>query len=175
MSIRESISNPVAVRTPRADRSAHVRPAPERTVDAGPLDGGRLDDDQLGQLRHVLLGMLDVLTERIAATSELQRRLHDPSTQRDIVHEILGDRMAESRAEFEAAVLALEAMGRDAYGPCRSCGSAIGFDRLRTQPTASSCWACEDLDPAVWPADDLRRRSGPRRHLSDANTLREIS
>lgn len=50
------------------------------------------------------------------------------------------DQEERSRAEIDAALERLD--GAD-YGRCADCGSAIAFDRLRANPRALRCVACE--------------------------------
>jgi DnaK suppressor protein len=52
----------------------------------------------------------------------------------------LGDREI---AELGAVSAALRRLQEDRYGDCSDCGEAIAFDRLRVEPWALRCVACE--------------------------------
>ena len=45
--------------------------------------------------------------------------------------------------ELEQASLALARLRADAYGGCADCGADIPFDRLKVEPWALRCVACE--------------------------------
>lgn len=45
--------------------------------------------------------------------------------------------------ELEAVDAALKRLAGDAYGECADCGAAIPFDRLKIEPWAQRCVACE--------------------------------
>jgi RNA polymerase-binding protein DksA len=52
----------------------------------------------------------------------------------------LGDR---ETAELGAVSAALRRLREDRYGDCADCGEAIAFDRLKVEPWALRCVACE--------------------------------
>ncbi len=52
----------------------------------------------------------------------------------------LGDREI---AELGAVSAALRRLREDRYGDCADCGEAIAFDRLKVEPWALRCVACE--------------------------------
>jgi DnaK suppressor protein len=52
----------------------------------------------------------------------------------------LGDREI---AELGAVSAALRRLSEDRYGECADCGEAIAFDRLKVEPWALRCVACE--------------------------------
>lgn len=52
------------------------------------------------------------------------------------------DHLAEEQREIGEALLRLRS-GDGRYGECRDCGAAIAFDRLRAQPMAARCLACQ--------------------------------
>jgi DnaK suppressor protein len=52
----------------------------------------------------------------------------------------LGDR---EMAELGAVSAALRRLREDRYGSCSDCGEAIAFDRLKVEPWALRCVACE--------------------------------
>jgi len=52
----------------------------------------------------------------------------------------LGDREI---AELGAVSAALRRLKEDRYGSCADCGEAIAFDRLKVEPWALRCVACE--------------------------------
>jgi len=52
----------------------------------------------------------------------------------------LGDREI---AELGAVSAALRRLKEDRYGSCSDCGEAIAFDRLKVEPWALRCVACE--------------------------------
>jgi DnaK suppressor protein len=50
-------------------------------------------------------------------------------------------------AELRAIDLAIGRVGNQTYGQCAACGVQIALDRLRAQPSALMCLACqEDLE-----------------------------
>lgn len=54
----------------------------------------------------------------------------------------LGDREIAELGAVSAALLRLK---EDRYGDCADCGEAIAFDRLKVEPWALRCVACESL------------------------------
>lgn len=52
------------------------------------------------------------------------------------------DRLAEAQREIGEALLRLRS-GDGRYGECQDCGAAIAFERLRAQPMAARCLACQ--------------------------------
>lgn len=47
------------------------------------------------------------------------------------------------RLELDAVTAALQRLARGTYGQCSDCGADIPFDRLRVEPWAARCIACE--------------------------------
>lgn len=47
------------------------------------------------------------------------------------------------RRELDAVAAALRRLAQGAYGDCADCGAGIPFDRLKVEPWAERCVACE--------------------------------
>jgi DnaK suppressor protein len=63
--------------------------------------------------------------------------------------------------ELRAVESALERIEQGSYGVCVNCGSVIGADRMRAQPTAALCIACQteaERRPGAWVEGSSRMR-----------------
>ncbi len=49
-----------------------------------------------------------------------------------------------NEVRLQQVTMALEAIARDGYGPCRNCEEPIGHRRLRARPEAPYCIDCQD-------------------------------
>lgn len=49
------------------------------------------------------------------------------------------------RRELDAVTAALQRLARGDYGQCSDCGVGIPFDRLKVEPWAQRCVACETV------------------------------
>lgn len=96
-----------------------------------------LDDDELSQLRHRLLGELDEIVDRIAAIGAVRRRLGGRTA--DTVAPVLADRVLAHERTLEDTSAALAAIEAGVYGICLRCRRPIGFSALWLDPVAISC------------------------------------
>lgn len=69
----------------------------------------------------------------------------DDATQRAGAHEVEGSVSDIDSAEFEAVRGALKRIHGAGYGLCIDCRERIPFERLRVEPQALRCVACETL------------------------------
>lgn len=69
----------------------------------------------------------------------------DDATQRAGTHEVEGSLSDIDSEEFEAIRSALKRIHGASYGLCIDCGVRIPFERLRLEPQALRCVACETL------------------------------
>jgi DnaK suppressor protein len=67
----------------------------------------------------------------------------DDAPQRYPEREIASALTDHERRELEAVNAALQRVEREVYGVCSDCGTDIPFDRLRAEPWAMRCVACE--------------------------------
>ena len=80
---------------------------------------------------------------RVEHARELLSQDSDDVSHREADREMdmaLGDREI---AELGAVSAALRRLQEDRYGMCSDCGEAIAFDRLKVEPWALRCVACE--------------------------------
>jgi DnaK suppressor protein len=80
---------------------------------------------------------------RVEHARELLSQDSDDISHREADREMdmaLGDREI---AELGAVSAALRRLQEDRYGSCSDCGEAIAFDRLKVEPWALRCVACE--------------------------------
>lgn len=108
------------------DASAHAEPA--------------LDDDELSQLRHRLVGAIDDLVDRIAAIKAVRRRPGGRTA--DAVDSVLADRVTVHERRLEDTTAALAAIDAGAYGRCLRCRHAIGMAALWADPVSTCCLGC---------------------------------
>jgi DnaK suppressor protein len=69
----------------------------------------------------------------------------DDARQRAGEHEVEGLVSDLDSVEFNEIRLALQRIHADGYGVCRDCQVAIPFDRLRVEPQARRCAACQTI------------------------------
>lgn len=68
----------------------------------------------------------------------------DPADRADIEREHESAAVVRDVRALQAVEAARARLAGDAAGACIECGSAIGFERLLVQPTASRCLRCQD-------------------------------
>lgn len=108
--------------------------------------------------QHALLEA-ELEQKRRALTGQLAAHLHG-QTRTERAHELLlqdGDDAPQrapelamaaaltdrERRELDAVTAALQRLARGEYGQCGDCGTTIPFDRLKVEPWAERCVACE--------------------------------
>jgi DnaK suppressor protein len=69
----------------------------------------------------------------------------DDARQRAGAHEVEGTVLEIDSAEFNEIRQALQRIHTDVYGLCGDCHALIPFDRLRVEPQARRCAACQTL------------------------------
>ena len=67
----------------------------------------------------------------------------DDAPQRDADREVALARTDHELAELGQVSRALQRIGSPDFGLCSDCGEAIAFERLRLEPWAARCVACE--------------------------------
>ena len=73
---------------------------------------------------------------------------HEVHDRKDDASERAGDEVGDAERERDTAELAqveaaLRRLDAGTYGDCLDCGEAIGLERLRVQPAAQRCAACQ--------------------------------
>ena len=110
----------------------------------------RLDDEQLGALRHELDRQLAKLKRSMRVTDEALRPVELDQTAVGRLSRIDSlqnqglTRNLQQREQIKLSLL-LEALNRvkaGTYGVCTGCGSHIPFERLLVFPEAPECAAC---------------------------------
>jgi RNA polymerase-binding protein DksA len=61
----------------------------------------------------------------------------------DVLADLGNAEVSRDVREVEALEAALARINDGTYGSCATCGSEIGFDRLRAYPTATRCTPCQ--------------------------------
>lgn len=74
---------------------------------------------------------------------ELLSQDSDDVSQREAEREMDMELSDRDIAELGAVSAALRRLQEDRYGACGDCGEAIAFDRLKVEPWALRCIACE--------------------------------
>lgn len=100
---------------------------------------------RLRQLDHRLAEHLGGTSRAEHARSVLQQD-GDDAPQRDAERELdqaLGDRDTVALGEVSAALARLRDASAGRYGLCADCEAEIPFDRLRVEPWALRCVACQ--------------------------------
>ena len=100
---------------------------------------------QLQQLDRRLADHLGGTTRAEHARSVLQQD-GDDAPQRDAERELdqaLGDRDTVALGEVSAALARLRDRDAGRYGLCAACDAEIPFDRLKVEPWALRCVACQ--------------------------------
>jgi DnaK suppressor protein len=82
---------------------------------------------------------------RVAHAAEVLDQDGDDAPQRDSDREVDLAQADRELIELGAVSRALARVGEPAYGLCVACGSAIAFDRLKVEPWAVRCVACETI------------------------------
>jgi RNA polymerase-binding transcription factor DksA len=90
--------------------------------------------EEVGRARDETFGALagPVTDTGDAASADLLSDLDTAEVTRDL-------------GEFRALESALSRLTAGAYGACIDCGREIDFERLRVQPTALRCFACQEV------------------------------
>jgi DnaK suppressor protein len=103
-------------------------------------------EQQLRQLDRRLADHLGGTTRAEHARRVLQQD-GDDAPQREAERELdmaLGDRDTVALGEVSAALVRLRGGADAGYGLCADCGAEIPFDRLKVEPWALRCVACQD-------------------------------
>ena len=114
-----------------------------------------LTTGQRAQLRELLELQQHELDRRISShvgtrgrvehAAEVLNQDGDDAPQRDSDREVDLAQADRELIELGAVSRALARVGEPAYGLCVACGSAIPFGRLKVEPWAVRCVACETL------------------------------
>lgn len=112
-----------------------------------------LSTGQRAQMREVLLAQRGTLAQELGTLQEGASRVQhardvllqdgDDAQQRDADREVDFARTDQLAREISAVDAALERLERGEYGRCSDCDAVIPFDRLRANPHAIRCIACE--------------------------------
>lgn len=113
-----------------------------------PLTSGQraLLQAELEQRQRALLSQLEAHQRGRTAAERAHDMLTqdgDDAPQRLPEREIAMALTEREQRELEAVSAALDRIRRDAYGSCADCGVDIPFDRLKAEPWALRCVACE--------------------------------
>ncbi|MDH4051925.1 MAG: TraR/DksA family transcriptional regulator [Rubrivivax sp.] len=113
-----------------------------------PLTSGQraLLQAELEQRREVLSRQLAEHQHgqsRVERATEVARQDADDAPQRLPEREIASVLSEHERREIDAVGAALLRLQRDTYGVCTDCGTDIPYDRLKAEPWALRCVACE--------------------------------
>lgn len=113
-----------------------------------PLTSGQraLLQAELEQRQRALLSQLEAHRRGRTAAERAHDMLTqdgDDAPQRLPEREIAMALTEREQRELDAVSAAMDRMGRDAYGSCADCGVDIPFDRLKAEPWALRCVACE--------------------------------
>ena len=105
----------------------------------------------LQQLLHMRMHELDRRValraggaSRSEEASEILRQDGDDAPQRDADREVALARADRDVEELGVVSTALARIHDADFGQCADCGEAIPFDRLKLEPWALRCVACED-------------------------------
>jgi RNA polymerase-binding protein DksA len=87
----------------------------------------------------------DVARSREESFGELSGSVHDTGDESvaDLVSDLDNAETGRDLQELREVEAALERIAAGGYGSCSSCGGPIGFERLRAQPAAARCIACQ--------------------------------
>lgn len=112
-----------------------------------------MDPQTQTELRNRLIDRRDALRQRlderpgagsvVAHAHEVLRQDDDDAPQRDSDREV--DQAVTDRERLELRQIddALQRLAAGDYGDCADCGGTIPLARLRVEPQASQCVACE--------------------------------
>ena len=110
-----------------------------------------LTNEQVTELKQILVGLRDELKQLLAATKEGTRpvALDEPIgrlTRMDAMQQ--QSMSAANRRSHDLRLQqvnqALNAIERDEYGFCRRCDDPIGYKRLTARPESPYCLDCQD-------------------------------
>jgi DnaK suppressor protein len=108
-----------------------------------------LTDEQIAELREVLLALREELGELLASSEEASKTvgLDQPIGRLTRMDAIQQQKMAErerGRRELRRrqVVQALAAIEEGEYGFCRKCEEPVGYARLKARPEAPFCVPC---------------------------------
>lgn len=102
--------------------------------------------DELTQRQHSLTHQLDDQLSgqtRVEFARDLLEQDGDDAPQRDADREVALARADQTQTELGQVNRALQRLAAPDFGVCGDCGEAIHFDRLRLEPWAERCVACE--------------------------------
>jgi RNA polymerase-binding transcription factor len=63
----------------------------------------------------------------------------------DLISDIENAELARDLQELRDIDAALARIGKGSYGTCIDCGGEIDLERLRREPTAARCFACQSV------------------------------
>jgi DnaK suppressor protein len=119
----------------------------------------RATQEQLGPLRVTLERRLEELRSALRSSARLQlseatSAFGEVNDRKDVAEERMVASVADAaeRLELEEAELVEAALRRWAegrYGDCQGCGEPIALERLKVQPAASRCTACQAAHEAA--------------------------
>jgi DnaK suppressor protein len=128
--------------------TAHMTATSSPAAAASPLTPGQralLESELLARIRELdgRMAMHHGGATRAEHAQELLERDADDASQQAMDREVdLGLSDLEMR-ELDALGQALARLHGSGYGRCAGCGCEIPFDRLRVEPQAARCVACE--------------------------------
>jgi DnaK suppressor protein len=116
-----------------------------------------LTPGQRAQLKELLELRQHELDSRVASqpqgraehAREVLMQDGDDASQRDADREVDLARSDADLRELGAVSAALARLDEPGFGRCTDCGAAIAFDRLRIEPWALRCVACESRREGV--------------------------
>jgi DnaK suppressor protein len=114
------------------------------------MSASELTSEQIEELHQVLLSARARLAELLKLSKEGARPvdLGEPIGRLTRMDAIQQQQMTKaSRSAYEMKLrqvkAALELLGKDEYGSCRSCEEPIGYPRLKARPEAPYCLSCQ--------------------------------
>jgi DnaK suppressor protein len=115
------------------------------------MSAPELTPEQVEEFRQILLSEQTSLEELLKRSKEGARpvELSEPIGRLTRMDAIQQQQMTKaSRRTYERKLrqvqAALEMLGKDEYGFCRSCEEPIGYRRLKARPEAPYCLSCQD-------------------------------
>jgi DnaK suppressor protein len=80
---------------------------------------------------------------RVERAADVARQDADDAPQRLPEREVASVLSIHERRELDAVTAALQRLQRGSYGTCADCEAEIPYDRLKAEPWALRCVACE--------------------------------
>jgi DnaK suppressor protein len=99
---------------------------------------------RFGEMERQRASQLHGLSQAESARQTLLQDADD-ATQRSGTHEVEGSLADIDSKEFDAIRSALKRIHDASYGLCIDCQARIPFERLRAEPQALRCVACESV------------------------------